>query len=218
MIDDTKAKLYKAVDEYCSTLESEFDKISDERKADLADLGAYIASTRNEGNDVSLTVICTHNSRRSHMGQVWLQVAAAYYGVGNVRTYSGGTEATAFNPRAVAALDHAGLKVNRLNDGDNPPYDLSYGKGFEPMTMFSKKFDHRMNPTSNFAAVMVCSQADEACPIVPGANARFSIPYEDPKVSDGTSEEEETYQARSRQIAREMFYAMQQAKGAINTK
>ena len=55
---------------------------------------------------------------------------------------------------------------------------------------------------------MTCSQADRGCPIVYGSAARFSTPYVDPKVSDGTPEEVGTYDERCAEIARDMLYVM----------
>jgi len=164
------------------------------------------------GGYARLTVICTHNSRRSHMGQLWLRAAATYYGVGGVAVFSGGTEATAFNPRAVAALKRAGFKLHRAGGGENPRYEASYGKTFPSVIMFSKRFDHSDNPKEGFAAVMVCSDADATCPVAPGAEGRFSVPFEDPKNFDGTPYEQSAYDERCRQIAREMLFAVRHAK------
>ncbi|MEM9671082.1 MAG: hypothetical protein ACFB15_14955 [Cyclobacteriaceae bacterium] len=59
-----------------------------------------------------------------------------------------------------------------------------------------------------FAAVIVCSDADEACPFNPEADARFFFPYEDPKQHDNTPQESKQYDERFRQIAREMLYVI----------
>ena len=77
--------------------------------------------------------------------------------------------------------------------------------------MFSKKYDHSQNPQNAFAAIMVCSNADEACPFIPGADARFSLPFQDPKQHDNTPQEGRQYDERCRQIAREMLYTMDNA-------
>jgi protein-tyrosine phosphatase/arsenate reductase len=132
-----------------------------------------------------------------------------------VKTLSGGTEATAFNPRAVKALQDAGVDISMADagSGENPVYMVSYAGGQEPLRAFSKKYDTGGNPTSNFCAVMTCSQADKNCPTVAGASLRVAIPYEDPKSYDGTPQEAEMYALRSRQIAREMFYLFSQVKG-----
>ena len=162
-----------------------------------------------------LNFICTHNSRRSHFGQVWAQVGAHHFGIDSlVQTYSGGTEATAFNERAVGALRRAGLDIHPAAISDNPRYAVHYAADRTPMVCFSKKYDDASaNPTSGFAAVMTCAQADRGCPVVYGSAARFSTPYEDPKASDGSPEERDTYDERCAQIAREMLYVMSRAAG-----
>lgn len=199
-------ELLDGLKKYCATLESEFDQIPAERKQELADISDYLREKVKQGSPAKFTVICTHNSRRSHMGQLWIQVASAYYGISQVSTYSGGTEATAFNPRAVASLKRAGFAIESDNQADNPNYSVSYSEEAEALKAFSKKYDHAANPQSGFCALMVCSQADEACPIVRGAEKRISIPYEDPKKFDNTDLEASKYDERCRQIAREMFY------------
>ena len=137
---------------------------------------------------------------------MWAQVAAAYFGVTGITAFSGGTEATACNPRTIAALARAGLGVIKTTEGDNPVYEIRFDERMPPVVAFSKVYDQSPNPTDNFAAIMTCSHADENCPVVPGAEKRFSIPYTDPKESDGTLAETSTYDARCRQIATEMKY------------
>jgi arsenate reductase len=131
-----------------------------------------------------------------------------------VATYSGGTEATAFNARAVAAMRRAGFSISEA-EGKNPRYVVSLGEGLGEMTIFSKKFNDPANPQRGFAAIMVCSDADAACPFVPGADFRLAIPYEDPKKSDGTPDEAATYDERCRQIGREMLFALRHAKSQL---
>jgi arsenate reductase len=174
-----------------------------------------LAATIAGADAVDLVFICTHNSRRSHMAQVWAQAAARHFGLEGVRTYSGGTEATAFNPAAVAALERAGFGIERRGegDGDNPVYVVR-GEGDLVMECFSKTFTDAPNPQQGFTAVMTCSDADQACPIVPGAAHRFAIPYVDPKVADGTPAEAATYDARCAQIACEMLWVMRTAAAA----
>lgn len=209
---NSEPKFYKKLQQYSETLEAEFDKIDQERKASLEEIGAYIAEKRQAGEAVKINVICTHNSRRSQMGQLWLEAAAAWYGVDEVHGFSGGTEGTAFNSRAVDAMNRSGFKIFKTNAADNPTYQAKMGKSYSPKIMFSKKYDDDMNPAKGFAAVMVCSEADASCPIVPGAEERYSLPYEDPKHFDGTPSETEKYDERCRQIAREFFYLMAHAK------
>lgn len=201
---------------YCRALAMEFDEIPPQRRNILEKLSEYVVHKRQTGDPVRIIVICTHNSRRSHIGQLWLQAAAAWYGIGEVQTFSGGTEATAFNFRSVAALREAGFPLEQISEGKNPRYRLML-PGSEGVMLFSKKFDEAPNPRMTFAAVMVCTDADEGCPFVPGADGRFSIPYEDPKHFDETPLEASAYDERVRQIGREMFYVMQHANKQLSS-
>ncbi|MGB2423847.1 MAG: protein-tyrosine-phosphatase [Flavobacteriales bacterium] len=185
--------------------------IESERKVELRALGSWVAEAVVEGRSAELIFICTHNSRRSHLAQVWAQVGADAAGLKGVSTFSGGTEATACNPRTVAAMQRAGFEVaevDRENGPTNPTYAVSAGPSWPEMRCFSKKYGHLSNPQEGFAAVMTCSSADKGCPIVEGSGARFSVPYVDPKVSDGKPEEAATYDARLRQIGTEMLFVM----------
>ena len=209
-----QTKLYKKLEQYCKTLPNEFDQIPTERKKDLESLGLFFAEKRLANQDIILNVICTHNSRRSQMAQLWFRVAASWYGVEKLTAFSGGTEGTAFHPNAVAALKRAGFKIGILKNGDNPLYEANYGDVI-PSLMFSKKYDDSTNPKSGFSAIMVCSEADASCPVVPGAEKRFSLPFEDPKYFDGTNAEAEKYDEACRLIARDAFYALHIAKQKV---
>lgn len=195
----------QSIKAYAEKVIQEFDQIPVERKEILQQLALYIASKATSGETAKLTFICTHNSRRSHMSQIWAQTAAYYYGIAGVETYSGGTEATAFNTRAVKAIQEAGFTINTREQGENPVYKVRFADDAPAIIAFSKTYDAEGNPQEDFAAIMTCSQADQNCPFIPGASLRISIPYEDPKDFDGTSQEEAQYTARCHQIAREMF-------------
>ena len=175
----------------------------------LEPLSSYIFEKISQRETAALNFICTHNSRRSHLGQIWLQMAAAYYDIDLVEAYSGGTEETAFNPRAVAALQRAGFAVE-VGTGENPRYEISSSLGNLHLVSFSKKYDHLENPKKDFCAVMTCAEADEACPVIFGADLKVKLLYEDPKSADGTDHERTAYDERCFQIATEMFYVMKQ--------
>lgn len=194
--------LQQYVDARCQ----EFEQISAQRKALLEQLSTYISQEVAAGNEVKLSFICTHNSRRSHFGHLWAHAAATQFKIPNVHTYSGGTEATAFNPRAVAALQRAGFTIQKSDSNNNPVYMVQLSTNDQPQKCFSKKYDAEPNPPKDFGAVLVCSQADASCPNVTGAKKRFAIPFEDPKVSDGRDDEMQVYDERCAQIAREMLY------------
>ena len=198
-----------------ASFEKNFSTISEERKVLLTQLAEYVVGKVSEGDTAKLTFICTHNSRRSHLSQIWAQTAAAYYGIDKVETFSGGTEATAFNPRAVKALKRDGFPILE-GSGDNPIYEVQYSESKMPLQCFSKKYEDPFNPQTGFCAVMTCSSADGACPIVFGAEERISTPYIDPKVSDNTPEEDSTYAARSHQIGTELTWVMKLAKEKLD--
>ena len=200
----------KYVMDYIQEATQGFDQIPKERQKTLKELAAFIRKKIDKEEEAKLIFICTHNSRRSHMSQIWASVAAHYYQIRQVQTFSGGTEATAFNPRAVAALERAGLAIDKMTEGNNPHYQILWDDNTLVQEAFSKKYDDPVNPPEGFAATMTCSQADEACPFVPGATLRFSLPYEDPKKADDTPEEATRYDERSKQIATEMLYCFSQ--------
>ena len=192
---------------YLSHRSQEFHQIPVDRKAELSQVTGYVRQKVNAGLPARLIFICTHNSRRSHLAQIWAQVAAVWFKIPGVFTYSGGTEATAFNPRAVTALRACGLEIEPKDPTiPNPVYQVRYSADFPPMECFSKVFNQPPNPTTGYCAVMTCSQADDACPIVTGCDLRVAIRYEDPKAADDTPDESSRYAERSAQICREMLF------------
>lgn len=210
-----KATLNDSLVTYINSIKPDFAKIPTERKVELDKIALYIQRKVNANQPVQLTYICTHNSRRSHFGQIWAATAALYYGIPNVKTFSGGTEASAFNARAIAACSRAGFAITGVSDGPNPVYNVSYAAGVAPIKAFSKKYNDPTNPQSDFCAIMTCSQADQACPIVKGATARVAIPYDDPKAADGTPQETATYDERCKQIATETFYVFSRVMAKV---
>lgn len=194
------------VENLINRFEKSFHTISRERKIELLKFAEYIKRKKAMGSSINLTFICTHNSRRSHMSQIWAQTAAEYYGIKNIKCFSGGTEATAFNLRAVKAVMEAGFKVEQLDNSDNPFYDVYYSEKKDPLKCFSKVYNDEFNPQSSYAAIMTCSHADENCPVVFGAEDRFPIRYDDPKEFDNTDLESEKYAERFEQIGIEMLF------------
>ena len=180
--------------------------ISDSRKEILDEFVSYIVAKNNAKANINLNFICTHNSRRSHMSQIWAQVASAFYNIDKVNCYSGGTEATAMFISVKETLEDQGFVIIKLSEGSNPVYAIKYDEDLLPIIAFSKTYDDNYNPKSNFSAVMTCDHADKNCPIIHGAEKRFAIRYRDPKEFDNTDLQKEKYKERSTQIAEEMFY------------
>lgn len=182
------------------------ENISEERKIVLQPLVEFIKSKISKNEEVRLNFICTHNSRRSHLSQIWAQTMATFFGVKNVFCYSGGTEATAMFPKVAETLQNQGFEILKLSENENPVYAVKFSENQHTVICFSKKYDDDFNPKSAFAAILTCDSADENCPIVYGAETRIPIKYKDPKSSDGTPEMNETYYNRSLEIATEMKY------------
>ncbi len=184
--------------------------INEDRLAVLKSLIDYIQSKIDQGQEINLNFICTHNSRRSQFSQIWAQTAADYFGVPG-KCYSGGVEVTAFNERAVASIKRSGFKV--VAQGDiNPIYSVFHSEDHDPIKAFSKLFDNPVNKAEQFAAVMTCSHADENCPFIPGTEQRIAVRYEDPKAFDDSPQEAAKYDERSMQIASEMFYVFSKVR------
>lgn len=209
--------LLKKLNQTIETYIQNFSSITEERKAKLESLSNYLHQKATQNQTAKLVVICTHNSRRSHIGQLWLAAGASYYKLPFIKTFSGGTEATAFNPNAVNALQSVGFKINTENPNKtNPLYTVQWQENQEPYKAFSKRFEDTPNPNNEFAAIMVCSEADEGCPFVPGCDFRLALPFNDPKVSDGTLQETTQYLASCKEIGTEMLYVLHTLKTRLD--
>ncbi len=197
--------MFIKIQNYCEKLSGEFDKISPERKTILKPLSDYIQVQIDTQKSINLLFVCTHNSRRSHFGQIWASVAATFFGIQNVSTFSGGTETTRFNKNAIAALISLDFEISSDVDNKNPIFNLRFTEN-QTIRCFSKRFDDAVNPTDNFAAIMTCADAEQNCPLILGADKRFGICYDDPKAFDDTPLQAEKYLERCEQIALEMLF------------
>ena len=184
--------------------------ISEERKQILDILKTYIQTKKDNHQNINLNFICTHNSRRSHLSQIWAQTMANNFKIKNVFCYSGGTEATAMFTVVEETLKKQGFHIDKLSYEKNPVYAIKFSDNNNPIICFSKTFDADFNPSSNFAAIMTCSHADENCPFIAGAEQRIPVRYDDPKAFDNTPQQLEKYRERSLQIATELFYVFSQ--------
>lgn len=203
--------MYSTIQSYCENLTKNFDQITPSRKEVLEKISAYISAKVSSDKAINLVYVCTHNSRRSHFGQIWAHVASKYYKVPKVSTFSGGTEATAFNINAINAVKRIGFNVEAEGE-KNPLYRLYFDEKENPIECFSKVYNDAKNPQSDFAAIMTCGDAEENCPFIPGVDLRIATTYNDPKAFDNTPLQDEKYSERCEQIATEIFYMFSKVK------
>lgn len=176
---------------------------SPERMEVITALRSALHPAVRQPKPLQLMFICTHNSRRSHLCQVWAQVWAFVAGNSDVVCYSGGTEVTEVNRYVLEVLEAVGFKIKSTG----ALHRVYFSNDAVPVLCFSKRIDAPENPQHNFLAVMTCNEADAACPIVPGALHRFNLPYRDPKIADHDAQPQLTYLERSLEIAGELSHA-----------
>lgn len=220
-----RTKLAPQLAAHADYLATTFDLIDEKHRDAGETLARWIAANYRPGNPLHITVVCTGNSRRSILGSSMGNLAAAYYGMPEIRFHSGGTAPTAFNSRTVTALKAIGFEVEPTGReaarGEpktaNPIYRVAWGEGFEVLE-FSKHYGDASNPQEGFAALMVCSEADEGCPFVKGATLRLSMPYLDPKIYDEGAYESAKYAERRDDIGRLMLSVMVRARGGLDSQ
>jgi hypothetical protein len=217
---ESRTRLLPKVAAHADLLSTSFDMIDGPHREAGVKLVDWIFKNYKPGQPLDVTVICTGNSRRSILGSTMGNIAAAYYGMPEVRFHSGGTAPTAFNPRTIAALKAIGVEVeptgSEATRGEpktpNPIYRVRWGESGLEATEFSKTYSDPANPHSGFAALMVCGEADAACPFVKGASVRISMPYLDPKVFDDSPYEAQKYAERRDDIGRLMLSVLMQVR------
>jgi arsenate reductase len=185
--------------------------IEDERKVLLSRIAQKIANEYAKNKVVNLNFICTHNSRRSQLGQVWSFFAANYFDL-NIHSFSGGTEVTAFFRNTVKTLQKVGFTFQLVNfSHQNPKYLISFEDTNTSIFGFSKRYNDAEN-SPPYIAITTCNNADKNCPFIPNAIERFNVPFVDPKFSDGSNLQEETYLKTNEQIAAEVFFIFSEVK------
>lgn len=223
----SRKRLLPAVRAYADLLSTTFDMIDGPHREAGDALTEWIARNHKPGATLDVLVVCTGNSRRSLLGATMGNVATAYYGLPEFRFHSGGTAPSAFNERTIAALRAIGVEVERTGreaprgepNTANPVYKVRWGTpGGPPLEAaeFSKHYGDPANPPSGFAALLVCSEADGACPVVKGASARISMPYLDPKLYDGSAFEAAKYAERRDDIGRLILSTMMRARNRVD--
>ncbi len=231
-VPESRRRLLPKVAAQADLLTTSFDLIDEHHRAAGETLADWIVANYKPGRPLHITAICTANSRRSFLGATMGNVAAAYYGLPEIRFHCGGTALSAFNPRTITALREVGIEIEPTGEqaprGEpataNPVYRVRWGRPGSPSdppleaVEFSKKYDDEANPRDGFAALMVCGEADEGCPLVKGAALRVSMPYLDPKIYDGGAYETLKYAERRDDMGRLMMSVMMTARRRIDAK
>ncbi len=108
--------------------------------------------------------LCTHNSARSQMAEGLLRAL----GADEFESFSAGTEATHVRPLAIKAMAELGIDIS--------------GQRSKVLTEYlSQPFDY---------VITVCDQANESCPIFPGATYRLHWSFPDPSKATGSEEQQ----------------------------
>jgi len=194
---------------FLSRLEEQSKDISSARREDLDKLAAIITEDLVKGDSV-VKFICTHNSRRSQVAEFMLDVLSREYGL-KITALSAGTEATAFEPRMVNAIKNQGFPLIEYGNKPNPLY--IYRIKNDDLYYFSKRYDEQLIDYGESIIVTVCGDANENCPVIPGTLKRFHLGYEDPKKSDGSDHESETYKKKVLEIGSEILYLVKAIAG-----
>ncbi len=209
-MDKQREKLFEGIRRQIAQLDTI--AIGESRLPVLQTVIDFVQKKRYAKEVINLNFVCTHNSRRSHLSQIWAQTLAFHFGIENVYCYSGGTEATALFPKVTETLIASGFGIKTLSGGENPIYSIKYVPDVHPIIGFSKTYDHSFNPVANFAAVMTCSHADKNCPFIPGADRRLPLTFDDPKKFDGTPHQTQKYAERCLEIATQLYYVFSNIK------
>ena len=128
------------------------------------------------GRRTRVLFLCTHNSARSQMAEGILR----RLGGDRVEAASAGTEVTRVHPLALREMSERGI-------------DISGQRSKHLNELLGERFD---------SVVTVCDNANESCPIFPGAPERIHWSIPDPSAVQG---DEETRQAAFQRAADELM-------------
>ena len=100
--------------------------VSENRKILLDPLIGFIQNKKDLYEVIQLNFVCTHNSRRSHLAQIWAQTMAAYFNIQHVYCFSGGTEATYIYETTKKTLEEQGFIFKIKKKESNPTYQIFF--------------------------------------------------------------------------------------------
>jgi arsenate reductase (thioredoxin) len=190
-------------------------KLDKNRRQLLTSIAQFIAEEIKANKKVNLNYICTHNSRRSQLAQVWSSYACNYFKLSEVNSFSGGTAITAFYRNTVKTLQEVGFNFQIVEfSHQNPVYAINYKNCIDPIIGYSKLYDDEYNKKP-FIAIITCSNAEENCPFIPDTIERFHLPFNDPKSFDNSLNQAEKYMETNKQIAGEIHFIFEKIKMSI---
>lgn len=172
-------------------------QIKESRLKILDHIARQLVNVIQQDDEANVVFVCTHNSRRSQIAQVCLQLFLQELNIKNIGVFSCGTEKTHIPPQIFALFKRQGLEVR---ESKNDSIEV-----FNQIVLFSKTYEDDSLPKRSIA-IMVCDSASETCPFVPSFNQRISLEFRDPKQADGSPEEEKSYNKAWIKIATEMAY------------
>lgn len=207
-------KLYPILFNYSRDLYPDYINIPGDRRVILEEIANYIIGSLQFEKETKILFIETDNSTRTIMAEAWATAAAFYYGIDNVKVFSGGINNSNVSTNAIIALEKAGFIIYKTSETQNSTYEIKFSYNIPPLTVASKKYNNKSNPDIHFGSVFLCSNADINLPVVKGNNFRTSLYYFDPTAYDESPEALERYTERCHEIALEMFYLFYVLKNA----
>ncbi len=124
-------------------------------------------------------ILCTKNSCRSQMAEGFLR----HYGSGKFEVFSAGTVASHVNANAVRVMEEVGIDIS--------------GQASKGLDLFlGQPFDY---------VITVCDNANETCPVFPGAKHRLHWSFPDPPQTEEPNEEFLKEFRRVRDMIQEKF-------------
>ena len=159
-----------------------------------------------KNNYPKIIFICTHNSRRSQLAEIWSHTFSFIFKKKN-KIFSAGTSKEEFNIRAINVLEKIGFKIKE----EGKKYIFNFSENCNSIHMYSKDISE-LNLKNHFITIMTCADSDKNCPAIPNALARILLSYKDPKSFDNSKQETNKYIATSKKIALELFYLFKNLK------
>tara|TARA_Y100001949_G_C15986510_1_gene330879 strand:+ start:2001 stop:2567 length:567 start_codon:yes stop_codon:yes gene_type:complete len=162
------------------------------RKKRLDNIASVINENLNKTR--SIVFLCTHNSRRSQICEVWGKVFAEIYRK-KININSAGAFKTVVHSQVYESIVKCGLVVDNKKEifFDKKKFKLN-SKTIDSLTM------------KNFIAVMTCSNAEKSCPNDPRSIRNIKMFFNDPRIYDETDKMSREYLNTTIYIAEELNY------------